>query len=557
MITNPIIQRELIGQLRSVKALVVQIILVALLATLVLLRWPVDAHVDTTGRQAQQVLQLFGYGTMVALLLMIPAFPAVTIVREKNKGTLALLLNSPLGRWSILSGKLIGSLGFAILLLLLSLPAAAACYAMGGVSPKQIFAIYAVLALMALQYSCLGLLVSSFAQRPESALRFTYGFILAMAVLTLGPDQFLRGRNFLSPAMLDASGWLRNLSPLPAIMEMLGQVELLNKGIESTGSDVRRFVLLAAVTSVLFGAWTGWRLSFRLFDKARAKGKVTDERSAGVQVFRRIMFLWFFDPQRRTKLIGPLTNPVMVKEFRTRKFGRGHWTIRLFFLCLIISLGLTLATTTGTIQWGPPEIARIVVLMQFALIVLLTPSLTGGFIAGERESGGWLLLQATPLSAVRIVWGKLLSALFSLSMVLIATLPCYVVLIKIDEGRTATVIQSAIGLVITTIMALLVSASISSLFKSTAAATATAYGVLLALCAGTLLFWLGRDAPFTKETVEAVLKFNPLAATLSAVGARGFEDYVLLPFNWYFTLGLSAVALLVLIVQVWRLSKPQ
>ena len=46
------------------------------------------------------------------------AAPATSIVREKQRGTLILLLNSPLRPWSIYAGKLIGSLGFVLLLLL-------------------------------------------------------------------------------------------------------------------------------------------------------------------------------------------------------------------------------------------------------------------------------------------------------------------------------------------------------------------------------------------------------------------------------------------------------
>src|SRR3990170_260330 len=98
---NPIIERELVGQLRTRGALAVQIGLVATLSLLVVLRWPMEGQVDVTGRQAQQVLQLFAYGMMAGLMLLTPAFPATAIVGERNKGTLALLLTSPMKRWSI------------------------------------------------------------------------------------------------------------------------------------------------------------------------------------------------------------------------------------------------------------------------------------------------------------------------------------------------------------------------------------------------------------------------------------------------------------------------
>src|SRR5690606_34562251 len=100
---------------------------------LVLVRWPSDAVVDLQGAAAQQVLRVFGYGMMAALMLLAPVFPATSIVKEKVQGTLALLLNSPIHPWSVVFGKLVGAIGFILLMLLLSLPAAAAVFAMGGV----------------------------------------------------------------------------------------------------------------------------------------------------------------------------------------------------------------------------------------------------------------------------------------------------------------------------------------------------------------------------------------------------------------------------------------
>ena len=112
---NPIIQRELIGFLRSRWALAIQIVPAVVFAVLVLLRWPDQAQVDLSGVQAQQVFRLFGYGLLTVLLLLVPAVPASGIVREKNQGTLALLLDSPMSSWSIYFGKFFGTLACVFL----------------------------------------------------------------------------------------------------------------------------------------------------------------------------------------------------------------------------------------------------------------------------------------------------------------------------------------------------------------------------------------------------------------------------------------------------------
>ena len=134
---NPVVERELVGALRSRKAVAMQVVPAAACALLVLLRWPAEGQVDLSGSQAREVFRLFGYGLLAAVVLLVPAYPATALVRERVHGTLALLLQTPLRPWSIYLGKLAGVLGFAYLPLLASLPAAAACYAMGGISARD------------------------------------------------------------------------------------------------------------------------------------------------------------------------------------------------------------------------------------------------------------------------------------------------------------------------------------------------------------------------------------------------------------------------------------
>lgn len=552
--TNPIIQRELIGLLRTWQAFALQLALCLTLATLVLLRWPPDAQVNLSGDQAQQVLQLFAYGLMVGLILLAPVFPASSIVRERKQGTLALLLNSPLTPWNILFGKLVGVLGYVLILLLLSLPAATACLAMGGVSSSQLLAVYGVLALCATQYASIALYVSTRARSTDSALRVTYGMVLLLAVLTMGPQQFLSG---IIPDAAFIFDWIRTISPIPAMMELLGQTAAGSDGMMTSPNAAWHYTIIAAITIVIFNILTLLRLNLRLFDQPHKTGVITDERSSGAQIFRRILFLWFFDPQRRSGLIADWANPVMIKEFRSAKFGRGYWMMRLFGGCLIVSLALMLVAAMGTEQHGTEKIGGILVILQVTLLVLISPSLASGLISTEREGRGWQQLQMTPLSAFSIVLGKLLSVARTMGLLILATLPGYVMLIWIDPTMMQAAIAVVETLLITSIFAVLVSATVSSMFARTAPATATSYTLLMVVCAGSMLVWIGRNAPFSSSTVEWVLKINPLAAALSAIRYPGFDQYHLLPANWYLLGSISVVSLIVLVVQTWRLSQPR
>ncbi|MCL2640840.1 MAG: ABC transporter permease [Phycisphaerales bacterium] len=552
---NPIVQREFIGLLRTRRAFASMVALAAILTVLVVLRWPETGRANISGEQAQAVLRLFGYGMLASLVLLAPIFAASAVVREKQQRTLELLFNSPLSSWSIFWGKLVASVGFVVLLMILSIPAAAACYAMGGVGVPQLMYVYAILLLVAVQYAVVALYVSTVSQSAESALRYTYGAVLVLTIIPLIPQKFVQGQ--VEPLIAQIVGTFSCLSPVPAMMEILGHQSIGTQGVMGPTSAGMRYAIWALLVIAIFVPMTVAKLNYKLFDRNRAAGKITDDRSTGVKFYRRIMYLWFFDPQRRTQLIGAFTNPVMVKDFRSQKFGRSHWMMRFFVICMVISLGLMLATTRGTITWSVEILGGIIVIMQMSVVVLISPSLAAGAISSERESGGWTLLKMTPLSAFTIVIGKLMSAGRTLFLLLLATLPAYVVLLKIDESQVARLADVLLTVVLTSIMGVMVSAAVSSLFQRTTGATATSYTILVGLCGGTLLFWLGRGSPFSRAAVETALQFNPLATALSLIRAPGFEEYQLVPFNWYLMGGLIVLSALVLWIQTWRLTRPQ
>jgi ABC-type transport system involved in multi-copper enzyme maturation permease subunit len=572
---NPILRRELLEVLRTRKAVVLQLSLALACALLVLVRWPTGEVADLSGARSLQVLRVFGYGLLAGILLLVPAFPATSLVRERMQGTLALLLNSPLPPWSIYLGKLGGVLGFAAVLLVVTLPAAAACHALGGtVVEGGVAALYGLLVLAALQLCTLALLVSSRSQSTDGALRVTYGLVLAVCFLPFAPSLLVTGR---ANPLAEPAAWLRCLSPIPAVLEVLGQGDVGGLGVSGAPSAAVRYVLLACLFSLACAAATVSQLRPALLDRARHAGVMTQDRSAREQLFRRFMFLFFFDPQRRSGSMSLWVNPVMVKEFRSRRFGRLHWMLRITALCAILSLALAVVALTGAEEKGLKLIMGALVLLQVLLVILIAPSLASGLISGERESGSWQILRMTPLSAWSILVGKLLSVVWPLVLLLGATLPGYVAMIVVERSRASrepfklsqlagevvqgfgdpTLLRVLACLALTGVFAVLLSAAISTLFRSTAAATTAAYLALLAVCLGPLLVWLGREAPFGHGTVESALTVSPVAAALQAAAAPGFQEYELLPMNWW-GIGSACVALLVLLgLRTWQLCRPE
>ncbi|MCG8648232.1 MAG: ABC transporter permease, partial [Pirellulales bacterium] len=366
VLANPVVGREFFGILRSPKAFGTLLALTVIFSVAVLMRWPSDATVDLSGSQSLQVFRIFGYGLLTGVVFLVPAFPATSIVNEKKNGTLALLLNSPLKPGAIYFGKLAGVLLFAMLVLLASLPGAAACYAMGGIDLYQgLGRLYLVLMLLVVQYATLGMLVSSYVQSSDAGVRITYAAVLSLFFLTLVPQAFFPGGEGITSQVTD---WLRCVSPIPVVTQIMGHGNVASKGLIEVDRTVP-FMTVTLVSSLLFIGVTISRLNYRIFDRSRAKGVITDDRRLTTRLVRRLLFV--VDPQRRKPGIPWFLNPVMVKEFRCRRFGRSQWLFRLVAACAVASMVLTFAAATSVTSWGVETIGGLLVLLQVILVIVM------------------------------------------------------------------------------------------------------------------------------------------------------------------------------------------
>lgn len=553
MIGRPVIQREFVGLLRTRRSYLVLIGLALAMSALVIARWPSDGLVDLSGQQSQATFRVISFGMVAAVALLVPVFPATSIVQERRRNTLALLLNSALRPTDIFLGKLVATLGFVVLLLLVTLPAVSACHALGGLSFKDnIFWLYVVLVLASLEFAAWALLVSSQATTTDGAMRATFGGVLFLTILSLIPHYFLDGSD---GNLASLATYLRTLSPIPAILQIAGQSDPGSVGFINQTDHTSDYLISSVAVFGLCSLLTIRQLASPLLDRSKSSGTMTNDQPTGIKVLRRLFYL--VDPQRRSAGIPTFVNPILVKEFQCRQFGRSHWMLRLIAGCGLISLTLAYATTLGSAEWGVEKIGAIIITMQVGLIVIFAPGISAGLISGERESGGWDQLRATPLSAGRIVRGKLFSVAWTLILLLTATLPGYGVMIWIKPILREQILQIMISLVLAMLFAAMLSAAVSSCFRRTAPATVTSYLLLTVLWGGSLMVWLGRDSIFGYEVVRSVLAANPLAAALSINRSPGFATYNLVPINWWIMSGGSLLCFIFLSVQTRRLSRPE
>ena len=196
------------------------------------------------------------------------------------------------------------------------------------------------------------------------------------------------------------------------------------------------------------------------------------------------------------------------------------------------------------------------VLLQVGMLMLLGPSLGASLIAGEVESGGWQILRTTPIGPFRILTGKLMSVVWTMLILLLATLPGYVVMGYIVPVMVGQVNNVLISLLFVALFVISTSACVSGFARSAAVATITSYTILIVFFAGTLMIWLARGKPFGPIFVERVLLFNPAAAALAEIQAPGFENYQLTPWSWWVSGTISGLCLLILTIRTWLLTRP-
>ncbi len=127
------------------------------------------------------------YVQLTLIFVALPAFAAATIASERERETLEMLRATLLSPWDVVTGKLLSVLALGVVLLGTSLPIAAWCLLLGGVSPTEVFRVYMLMLAVAAGVSTLGLLMSAQFHRALGAIVATYGTLLGLvAVIGVG-----------------------------------------------------------------------------------------------------------------------------------------------------------------------------------------------------------------------------------------------------------------------------------------------------------------------------------------------------------------------------------
>lgn len=192
---NPIVAKEYRSRMRTWRSPLAMTVYVLLLGGL---GWAIFSAMSLSARSTFNGGQAANYGQglflylvlfqMVLLAFITPALTAGAISSERERQTIDLLLVTKLPPFSILWGKLLASMSFVLLLLLLSVPIFSLVFLFGGIELDQVAAAFLVTAVSALTLGIIGIACSTAFRRTLPATVSSYGaaFLLLAGTLLYG-----------------------------------------------------------------------------------------------------------------------------------------------------------------------------------------------------------------------------------------------------------------------------------------------------------------------------------------------------------------------------------
>jgi ABC-type transport system involved in multi-copper enzyme maturation permease subunit len=453
LLENPILQRELIVNLRTKRSFLLLFAYVAFLGLLVYAAWPSEQRLDLSqSDKAKPLVNLLFLGQYLLMSLMAPSFAAGAITGEKERLSYEMLVASPVRPGAIVLGKLAASLCPLAELMFCSLPIVMLCLPLGGVSFYEVAAAYFAMILSVALFGMVSLWCSSFFSRTPASLLVSYMLILPLAL----------------------GGVLIWLS-----LEQLGEARLW----------VIFTVVPLACLSVGALLWADTCRRLMKPPELGSEGKqVIDleteaEEAVGLYIKRDEFPDRLFAPPKRTTFLPDDANPIYDKEIRSEIFSQGTLMLRLVIqISMLVALPV-MAMCLYVKQHLAPWYMSYVLLFN----MLVGPVFSAGSITSERERQTLDLLLTTLITPWQMLWGKLLSGL-RVSSVLTSFLMWPVLLacvMPLDYWRNLPTMLGYFlvvgGTCLTTAMTALFC---STLFQRSATSLMAAYLVILTLFLG-------------------------------------------------------------------------
>lgn len=239
-------------------------------------------------------------------------------------------------------------------------------------------------------------------------------------------------------------------------------------------------------------------------------------------------------------------NPVFVGGIKSRMRGLRAPILMCVYFLIVLGLFTLVYTASSGIGLGgaynyyggisrPSPVGRdltgtlysMLTILVFAVIVLMTPALC----AGERESQTLDLLLCSPLSAWKIVMGKLLSNLAFILFLLLLTLPLFATVYLFGGMTLGDIARLYLYLAVSAYACASVATFFSAQLKRSSMATILSYVALLLFVVVTLVAGAAQYGSYmssfdyssgaTPNYTPLLWRINPVIAMLELTAGKG------------------------------------
>ncbi len=447
---NPVLQWELLVNLRRTRAFVLLFFYQAALATVVYFAWPQESRLVANAEAARRLVDMFFLGQYLLASLMAPSFAAATITGEKERKTYEMLLASPLRPGAIVLGKLTSSLTHLAILIVTSLPIVLLCLPLGGVSLYEVLAAYLGLGVSVVVFGMISVACSSYFRRTASSLVASYLLILPLALLGVLLWASMAGQGQARLLMTTIG---MPLAGLLVVVPLFRATSLRLLHPPDVGSEGNEVVDLEAESKEVVGL---------VIDRHQWPDRL-------------------FAPHKRDDLLPDGANPVYDKELHSEIFAQGTLMLR-----LVIQVSMFLAVPIMAFcLFIKPQYASWYIRYVLLFNVLVGPVFSAGSITSERERQTLDLLLTTTISPWKILWAKLIvglrvSSVLTLFLFWPVILAAVLFLIPQHSWTNLFSVLAYLLIILVTCVTTAMTALLSSVvFRKTSVSLMTAYLVLV------------------------------------------------------------------------------
>jgi ABC-type transport system involved in multi-copper enzyme maturation permease subunit len=237
-------------------------------------------------------------------------------------------------------------------------------------------------------------------------------------------------------------------------------------------------------------------------------------------------------------------NPMIRKELRQRLRERRAWVLPTLYVLLLSSVVLFAYSESSTARRGVnaqgAEIGIAIfgslVFSQVIVLLLMAPVFSAGGITIEKEQRTFASLLTTLLTPAEIWWGKFVSSLLYLVLLLFCSLPLLALCFAFGGVEPTEVLLATVYSILVLAAICALGLLCSGLFRRSVHSTASAYGLVLVLSIVTTVVYMYMEthrlhiqrSPGDEPNlafVQAPLLLNPLYPFLSLMERGAFNQF--------------------------------